>query len=67
MRNKIFGVVGIIWGLSILVNYFTREAPPPGDAARSAGSIAGLVLGGAMLVAGVFALLKGNKSAEETK
>ena len=67
MRNKILGVIGIVWGLFILVNYFTNSTPQPGDAARSAGSMAGVILGGAMIIAGIFALVKKEKSADEAK
>jgi len=68
MRNKILGVIGILWGGFILANHFLRATPPPsGNAARDAGSSAGLILGGLMLAAGIYALVKPKSPDEEKK
>ena len=53
MKNRIVGVIGILFGGGILVSHFLRETPASGGA-YGGGQIAGLVFGGVMLLAGIY-------------
>jgi hypothetical protein len=57
MRNKVLGVIGIVWGGAMLVSFFMRGANL-GGGAYAAGQLLGLIMGGVMLVAGVVAVRK---------
>jgi hypothetical protein len=61
MRNRVFGIIGIVWGGAI-VAWAIYKGGPSGRGAFAAGEIAGMVMGGLMLIAGISALLKGNRS-----
>ncbi len=52
MRNKIFGVIGILWGGSVLISFFARGMPM-GGGSYAAGSIVGLLFGVLMLIFGI--------------
>lgn len=59
MRNKIFGWIGIIWGSAIIVSMFVRKAPlGNGPGPYAAGAMFGLLLGVAMLLAGIYVVRK---------
>jgi hypothetical protein len=57
MRNKIFGVIGVLWGGGILVSAFLRDAPAGSDA-YAAGHTGGLVFGGLLFLVGAYYLFK---------
>ena len=57
MRNKIFGVIGVLWGGGILVSAFLRD-PPAGSDAYNAGYTGGLVFGGLLFLVGAYYLFK---------
>ena len=52
MRNKIFGVIGILWGGGMLVSFVARGAPI-GGGAYAAGTVIGLLIGVGMFLAGI--------------
>ena len=56
MRNRIFGVIGILWGGGMLVSMLMRGGAQ-GHGAYAAGQFAGMALGAVMLVAGPYAVL----------
>ena len=64
MRNRIFSIIGILWGGGIVVSAFFREMPV-GDGAfeegRVVGHVTAITLGAVMLVAGVYYIVKGEK------
>ena len=60
MRNKIFGVIGVLWGGAILVSAFLRESPQ-GSESYAAGYTAGLVFGALLFVVGGYYLLRSTK------
>jgi len=57
MRNKILGLIGVLWGGGILVSAFLRDAPG-GSNAYAAGHTAGLVFGGLLFLVGAYYLFK---------
>jgi hypothetical protein len=57
MRNKIFGLIGVLWGGGILVSAFLRD-PPGGSDAYVAGNTAGLVFGSLLFIVGGYYLFK---------
>jgi hypothetical protein len=63
MRNRILGVIAVLWGAFILVGRLAayRAVDEPG--AYAAGQVAGLVFAGLLLVVGLFYLIKGGGSA----
>lgn len=63
MRNRIFGVIGVIWGAVALVNAF-RGAGTEGSASYAAGHTAGVIFGGLLfLVGGYYFLTGGGKKS----
>jgi len=61
LRDKIFGVIGVLWGGAILVSAFVRDLPE-GSAAYARGQSTGFVFGALLLVVGAYYLLRGSKS-----
>jgi hypothetical protein len=57
VRNKIFGVIGMVWG-GLIVFSRLLAGPAAGSEAYQAGSLAGLVFGVCMFAAGLYAFLK---------
>jgi hypothetical protein len=57
MRNRILGMIGVLWGGGILASAFLRDAPAGSDA-YAAGHTAGLVLGGLLFLVGAYYLFK---------
>ena len=58
MRNRIFGVIGVIWGGAVLVNAF-RGAGSQGSGAYAAGHTAGVIFGGLLFLVGGYYMLTG--------
>ncbi|MBI1760795.1 MAG: hypothetical protein HYR56_05090 [Acidobacteria bacterium] len=61
MRNRIFGVIGVIWGAGILISHFTRGRVSESSGAYASGQLAGVVLGGLLFTVGLYFLVKGSK------
>jgi hypothetical protein len=59
MRNKIFGGIGILWGVGTLISLLTRSSAASGNSAYQAGHAAGTLFGLAMLVVGIYYFRKG--------
>jgi len=57
MRNKILGMIGIVWGIGIIISFFARGAPI-GDGSYAAGALVGLLMGAAMFIAGIYYVRK---------
>jgi hypothetical protein len=60
MRNRIFGGVGVVWGILILLNAFMRGGPQ-GSGAYAAGQTGALVFAVLLVVVGGYYLLKGGR------
>jgi len=58
MRNRIFGVIGILWGGGVLLSFFMGSRDV-GGGAYGAGQSAGLLFGAVMFGAGVYYVTKG--------
>ena len=56
MRNRIFGTLAVVWGTFVVVNYASGGGGQ-GDDGYETGQFVGLVLGAALLVFGVRALI----------
>lgn len=57
MRNKVFGVIGILWGGGITVRLLLGKVQT-GNGAYGAGLIIGQMMGVMMLIAGLYAVFK---------
>jgi len=57
MRNKIFGVVGMIWGAAVVVNSLFGPVPESSDAYHS-GYSGAVVFGILMFITGAYYLVK---------
>jgi hypothetical protein len=57
-RNRIFGLIGVIWGGAILLSRLLGSTPPPGKGAYGAGQAAGLVFAFLLLIVGAYYLFK---------
>lgn len=64
MKNKILGVIGILWGGGILV-YGLLHREGTGDTAYQSGQTAGLVFGAILLIVGLFYLVKGLRKGRD--
>jgi hypothetical protein len=60
MRNRIFGVIGVVWGGLMLVGAFLRGGPQ-GSGSYAAGQNAGLVFAVLLVVVGGYYLFKGGQ------
>jgi hypothetical protein len=59
VTQRIFGLIGVLWGGGMFVNAYINGGPS-GFSAYATGHYIGLAFGGVMLVVGMLALLKGN-------
>lgn len=66
MRNVIFGGIGTVWGLGILIYSIAKEGPE-GQGAYGGGQIAGLVLGVLLFGVGAFYLIPAPMELKEEK
>jgi hypothetical protein len=58
MRNKVFGVIGVLLGGAALVNWMISGSPVSVSSAYQTGRTVGLVFGVLLLVSGAYSLLK---------
>lgn len=58
MRNKIFGVIGLIWGGGILVSTFFGGGDAAGSGAYAAGHTAGVAFGALLFIVGGYYLFR---------
>ena len=61
MRNRIMGIIGILWGGGVLVSFMMREEGIWGGS-YGLGQLFGLLFGLAMFVAGIYYVAKGDRS-----
>jgi hypothetical protein len=61
MRNRILGVIGVIWGGAALFNWF-RGSGSHGSGAYAAGYSAGVIFGALLFIVGGYYLLTGGGS-----
>ncbi len=66
MRNAIFGGIGVLWGLAILLYGFLGGGPSSGGA-YGAGQMVGMVFGVLLLGAGLFYLVRGIQELNQGK
>ncbi len=66
MRNKIFGVIGILWGGAMVISMLTRGVRV-GTGSYGAGVIIGQLMGVLMLVAGIYYVVKPSDSPPPRK
>jgi len=60
LRDKIFGLIGVLWGGGILVSAFVRDLPQ-GSADYARGQMIGFAFGALLFVVGGYYLLRGSK------
>lgn len=60
MRNRIFGLIGVLWGGFILATKMSGGAAQSGNAAYQTGQNIALGLGVLLFVAGLYYLIKGD-------
>ncbi|MBI3922143.1 MAG: hypothetical protein HY318_12050 [Armatimonadetes bacterium] len=58
MRNRIFGLIGVLWGGVVILSRLSGGAQ--GSGAYHSGQTAGLVFGGILFVVGLFYLIRGS-------
>jgi hypothetical protein len=58
MRNLVFGAIGVVWGLGILIFSLVRGGPQ-GEGAYAAGQMVGLLFGVLLLGVGGYYLFDG--------
>jgi len=59
MRNRIFGLIGVLWGGGMLVSAFLRGGAQ-GSGAYAAGQNGALIFAVILVIAGAYYLLKGS-------
>jgi hypothetical protein len=57
-RNKIFGLIGVLWGGAILISRVFGSPRPAVDGAYAAGQAVGLAFGILLLIVGAYFLAK---------
>lgn len=65
-RNRVFGVIGIVWGGLILVSGPMRGSFHESEA-YGQGRSAGLIFGGLLFAAGLYYFIKGKRVEKETE
>ena len=61
MRNRIFGIIGIVWGSLTWISWFARDTPL-GGGSYGVGQIIGMVIGTLMFFAGWYYFIKSVRS-----
>lgn len=64
-RNRVFGVIGIVWGGLILISGPIRGGYQE-SGAFGQGRSAGLIFGGLLFAAGLYYFIKGKRVGQET-
>jgi|GEM_PF-1059078 len=67
MRNRFFGLVGIVWGSLILSRLFTEGIEQRDDSAYMFGQYVGVGLGVLMFASGVYYLIRGDGRPKKKK
>ena len=62
MKNRIFGVIGVLWGGGLVVSNFLHGVQ--GEGAYASGQKTAVIFGGLMFCVGLYYLVKGGKKAE---
>lgn len=57
-RNRIFGIIGVVWGGAVVVSGFFRSLAAD-NTPYAAGQIAGFVLAGLMFFVGLYYAIRG--------
>jgi hypothetical protein len=60
-RYRIVGAIALIWGGALLLSHLFGYNQIKGDGAYASGQYAGLVFGGLLFVAGLYAVVRGGK------
>jgi len=58
-RNRIFGIIGIVWGGGALLGKALGAQPAPANAAYAAGQSTGYIFALLLLVVGIYYAVKG--------
>ncbi len=58
MRNKIFGVIGVLWGGAILFRWLTSGNPSGSSSAYQAGQSGAAIFGALMFGVGMYCILR---------
>jgi hypothetical protein len=66
MRNRIFGLIGVLWGGAMLVSAFSQGGAQ-GSGAYAAGQNAALVFAVVLVAVGGYYLLKGNGNGAKAR
>jgi len=56
-RNRIFGIIGTVWGGAVVISGLFRVLSD--NSAYAAGQIGGFILGGLLFCAGLYYAIKG--------
>lgn len=67
MRNRFFGLVGVVWGSLILSRLFTQGIEQRDDSAYMFGQYVGVGLGVLMFASGVYYLIRGDGRPKKKK
>jgi hypothetical protein len=60
-RYRILGAIALIWGGAVLLSRFLGFSRVEGSGAYAAGQYAGLIFGGLLFVAGLYAVITGGR------
>jgi hypothetical protein len=58
-RNRIFGLIGVLWGGVVLLTKLFGGGQPAAGGAYAAGQSAGLIFGALLFFVGLYYLIKG--------
>jgi len=66
MRNRILGLIGVLWGGGVVLSGIMRGIPE-GHNAYQAGQIGGLIFGALLFLVGLYYLIKGGQKKPNPK
>ena len=58
MRNKVYGIIGVLWGGAIVGRKLLTDTPATGSSAYQAGQMGAVVFGAILFLAGLYYLFK---------
>jgi hypothetical protein len=60
-RYRILGFVAFVWGAALLLSHLLGARRIEGSGAYASGQYAGLVFGGLLIIAGLYAVIRGGR------
>jgi hypothetical protein len=61
MVSRIFGLIGMVWGGAVVLQYFMSDSQPTGNSDYQAGQTGALIFAGCMAIVGAYYLFRSSR------